>query len=104
MILVPLESMHAKIVKINYIDCLVAYPQFPQADNEKEVFFFQRVVYGTRLILFTPRVQKVLVYLEDNGVGKRFDGGLAVSKTKFVQDANECVYGITAASHRQTIV
>jgi len=113
--------MQTKIIKIKRADCLASYPHFPQADYEKEVFFYPKAVCSYTLILYSksarrhaknlsvelskligamgmnrlifmgdakrawryqdnayPAVQQALAYLEENGVGKRFDGGLEV--------------------------
>jgi hypothetical protein len=113
--------MQTKLSKIKRTDCLVAYPNFPQADYKKEVFFYPKAVSSYTLVLYSKSarghaknlsvefsklieamgmdrliflgdskrawryqdnpylpVQQALAYLEDKGVGKRFDGGLAV--------------------------
>jgi hypothetical protein len=113
--------MQTKILKLKRSDCLSRYPEFPQADYEKEVFFYPKAIGNYTLILYSksarghaknlsmelskvieamgmdrliflgdskrawryqdnpyPPVQQALAYLEDNGVGKRFDGGLEV--------------------------
>jgi hypothetical protein len=115
------QCMQTKIAKIKRPDCLEAYSNFPQADYEKEVFFYPKAICSYTLILYSksarghaknlsvelskligtmgmdrliflgdakrawryqdnpyPAVQQAMAYLEENGVGKRFDGGLEV--------------------------
>ncbi len=53
------------MIKIKYKDCLETYPEFPRSDHAKDQFYFPKV-YKTQ-------------ELDNNEVGKRFDGGLKVS-------------------------